>query len=243
MIAVKLADIPQEAKAQIKIATIGDSSQLEVGEQVVAIGNALGYGQSTTTGIVSALNRKVSLTGTNGESITNRLIQVDAAINPGNSGGALLNMKGEVVGINSAKLASEEVEGMGYAIPISEVKTIIGDLMNKETRDKVAEGEEGYLGIKCQDMTAEVAQAYDLPIGVYVKSVVKGSAAERAGIQPGDVIVKLEGSSVTTAAELVESLKYYKAGETVELVVNTRTSGYQEQTIQVILSSASQAGL
>lgn len=243
VIAVKLADIPQEAKAQIKIATIGDSSQLEVGEQVVAIGNALGYGQSTTTGIVSALNRKVSLTGTNGESITNRLIQVDAAINPGNSGGALLNMKGEVVGINSAKLASEEVEGMGYAIPISEVKTIIGDLMNKETRDKVAEGEEGYLGIKCQDMTAEVAQAYDLPIGVYVKSVVKGSAAERAGIQPGDVIVKLEGSSVTTAAELVESLKYYKAGETVELVVNTRTSGYQEQTIQVILSSASQAGL
>lgn len=242
VISVNLADIPQEAKAQIKIATIGDSSQLQVGEQVVAIGNALGYGQSTTTGIVSALNRKVSLTGSNGETITNRLIQVDAAINPGNSGGALLNMKGEVIGINSAKLASEEVEGMGYAIPITEVESIIGDLMNKETRDKVAEGQEGYLGIKCLDVTSEVAQTYDLPAGVYVKSVVKGGAADLAGIQAGDVIVKMEGSSVSSAAELVDALGYYKAGETVSLVVKTRATGYQEQNIEVTLNTAAQAG-
>lgn len=243
VIAVKLSDIPQEARSQIKIATIGDSSQLQVGEQVVAIGNALGYGQSTTTGIVSALNRQVTLTGSNGETISNRLIQVDAAINPGNSGGALLNMKGEVIGINSAKLASEEVEGMGYAIPITEVESIIGDLMNKETRDKVAEGEEGYLGIKCLDMSSEVAQTYDLPVGVYVKSVVKGGAADLAGIQAGDVIVKLEGSSVTSAAELVDSLGYYKAGETVSLIVKTRATGYEEQTIEVTLNSASQVGV
>lgn len=243
VISVKLADIPQEAKEQIKIATVGDSSQLKVGEQVVAIGNALGYGQSTTTGIVSALNRDVTLTGTNGQTISNKLIQVDAAINPGNSGGALLNMRGEVVGINSAKLASEEVEGMGYAIPISEVESIIGDLMNKETRDKVAEGQEGYLGIKCLDMSAEVAQTYDLPVGVYVKSVVSGSAAERAGIQAGDVIVKMEGSSVSSADELIDALGYYKAGETVKLVVKTRATGYQEQEIPVTLSSASQAGI
>lgn len=242
VIAVNLSDIPQEARSQIKIATIGDSSQLQVGEQVVAIGNALGYGQSTTTGIVSALNRQVTLTGSNGETISNRLIQVDAAINPGNSGGALLNMKGEVIGINSAKLASEKVEGMGYAIPITEVESIIGDLMNKETRDKVAEGEEGYLGIKCLDMSAEVAQTYDLPVGVYVKSVVKGGAADLAGIQAGDVIVKMEGSSVSSATELVEALGYYRAGETVNLVVKTRATGYQEQNIEVTLNTAAQVG-
>lgn len=243
VISVKLSDIPQEAKDQIKIAAIGDSSELQVGEQVVAIGNALGYGQSTTTGIVSALNRQVSLTGSNGETITNRLIQVDAAINPGNSGGALLNMKGEVVGINSAKLASEEVEGMGYAIPITEVESIIGDLMNKETRDKVDSDKTGYLGIECLSVTSDVAQNYDLPTGCYIKSVVKGEAAEKAGIKAGDVIVKLDGSSIASHSELIEALSYYEAGETVEIVVKTRESGYEEQTFQVVLGSRKAAGL
>ncbi len=243
VIAVKLSDIPEETKAQIAIAKVGDSSQLKVGEQVVAIGNALGYGQSVTTGIVSALDREVTLTGSNGEIISNLLIQTDAAINPGNSGGALLNMRGEVIGINSAKLAAAEVEGMGYAIPITAVETIIGDLMNKETRDKVAEEKAGYLGVNCISVTSDVAQAYDLPMGVYVKSVVKGSAAEKAGIQAGDVIVKVDGSSVSSAEELVETLSYYEAGEEVELLVRTRESGYEEQSFSVVLSSKKEAGI
>lgn len=243
VISVKLSDIPNEVKSKISIATIGDSSQLKVGEQVVAIGNALGYGQSTTTGIVSALNREVSVTGTNGEVITNKLIQTDAAINPGNSGGALINMKGEVIGINSVKLASQEVEGMGYAIPITAVESIIGDLMNKETRDKVDTDKVGYLGIECLSVTSDVAQAYDLPMGCYVKSVVKGSAAEKAGIQAGDVIIKLDGSSIASDTELIEALGYYEAGEVVDIVVKTRDSGYEEQTFSVTLGSRKAAGL
>lgn len=243
VISVKLSDIPQKVKSQISIATIGDSSQLKVGEQVVAIGNALGYGQSTTTGIVSALNREVSVSGTNGEVVTNRLIQTDAAINPGNSGGALINMKGEVIGINSVKLASQEVEGMGYAIPITAVESIIGDLMNKETRDKVDSAKAGYLGIECLSVTSDVAQAYDLPMGCYVKSVVKGSAAEKAGIQAGDVIIKLDGSSIASDTELVEALGYYEAGEEVEIVVKARDNGYEEKTLTVTLGSRKEAGL
>ena len=243
VISVQLSDIPEDVKSQISIATIGDSSKLKVGEQVVAIGNALGYGQSTTTGIVSALNREVSVTGTNGEVITNRLIQTDAAINPGNSGGALINMQGEVIGINSVKLASQEVEGMGYAIPITAVESIIGDLMNKETRDKVDAKKAGYLGIECLSVTSDVAAAYDLPMGCYVKSVVKGSAAEKAGIQAGDVIIKLDGSSIASDTELVEALGYYEAGETVEVVAKTRDSGYEEQTFSVVLGSRKAAGL
>ena len=243
VISVKLSDIPNDAKKKIVIANIGDSSTLKVGEQVVAIGNALGYGQSVTTGIISALNREVTLTATNGETISNQLIQTDAAINPGNSGGALLNMKGEVVGINSAKLAAQEVEGIGYAIPITAVESIIGDLMNKETRDKVDSEKAGYLGIECLSVTSDVAAAYDLPMGCYVKNVVKGSAAEKAGIQAGDVIVKLDGSSIASDTELVEGLKYYEAGEEVEIVVKTRESGYEEQTFTVILGSRKAAGL
>ncbi len=243
VISVKLSDIPNETKSKISIATVGDSSQLRVGEQVVAIGNALGYGQSVTTGIVSALNREVSVTGANGEVITNQLIQTDAAINPGNSGGALINMRGEVIGINSVKLASQEVEGMGYAIPITAVESIIGDLMNKETRDKVDAEKAGYLGIECLSVTSEVAAAYDLPMGCYVKSVVKGHAAEKAGIQAGDVIVKLDGSSIASDTELVEALGYYESGEEVEIVVKTRESGYEEQTFTVILGSRKAAGL
>lgn len=243
VISVKLSDIPDEVKAEISIAAIGDSSQLEVGEQVVAIGNALGYGQSTTTGIVSALNREVSVAGTNGEVIKNKLIQTDAAINPGNSGGALINMQGEVIGINSVKLASQEVEGMGYAIPITAVESIIGDLMNKETRDKVDSDKVGYLGVECISVTSDASQAYDLPIGVYVRNVVKGSAAEKAGIKSGDVIIKLDGSTVATDTELVEALGYYEAGETIDIVVKTRESGYEEQTYSVTLGSRKEAGL
>lgn len=243
VISVKLSDIPNETKSKISIATVGDSSQLMVGEQVVAIGNALGYGQSVTTGIISALDREVGVTGSNGQMITNKLIQTDAAINPGNSGGALINMQGEVIGINSVKLASQEVEGMGYAIPITAVEEIIGDLMNKETRDKVDSDKAGYLGIECLSVTSDVAQAYDLPMGCYVKSVVKGSAAEAAGIQAGDVIIKLDGSSIASDTELVEALSYYKSGEVVDIVVKTRESGYEEQTFSVTLGSRKAAGL
>lgn len=243
VISVKLSDIPVEAKEKIAIATVGDSSQLKVGEQVVAIGNALGYGQSVTTGIVSALDREVSVSGSNGEVITNKLIQTDAAINPGNSGGALINMRGEVIGINSVKLASQEVEGMGYAIPITAVGEIIGDLMNKETRDKVPAEKAGYLGIECISVTSEAAQMYDMPVGVYVKNVVEGSAAEKAGLKAGDVIIKLDGSSIASDQELIEALGYYESGETVEIVVKTRDSGYQEQSFEVTLGSRAAAGL
>ena len=243
VIAVKLSDIPTETKGKISIATVGNSSQLKVGEQVVAIGNALGYGQSVTTGIVSALDREVTVSGNNGETITNKLIQTDAAINPGNSGGALINMRGEVIGINSVKLASQEVEGMGYAIPITAVEEIIGDLMNKEIREKVSAEKAGYLGVEIIGVTSDVAQMYDLPIGVYVKNVVESSAAEKAGIKAGDVIVKLDGSSIASDTELIEALGYYEAGETVEVVVKTRESGYQEQTFEVVLGSRAAAGL
>ena len=243
VISVKLEDIPKEVKAKISIATMGDSSLLKVGEQVVAIGNALGYGQSTTTGIVSALDREVSVAAAGGKVITNKLIQTDAAINPGNSGGALINMKGEVIGINSVKLASQKVEGMGYAIPITAVQEIIGDLMTKETRDKVDEEKAGYLGVNIISVTNDVAKAYDLPMGVYVKSVVEGSAAEKAGIQAGDVIIKVDGSSVSSAEELIEALTYFEAGEAVEIVVKTRESGYEEQEILVTLSSRKEAGI
>ena len=243
VISVQLSDIPNETKGKISIATLGDSSKLKVGEQVVAIGNALGYGQSVTTGIVSALDREVKLTSNNGEIISNLLIQTDAAINPGNSGGALLNMRGEVIGINSAKLAAQEVEGMGYAIPITAVESIIGDLMNKETRDKVDKEKAGYLGVNIISVTAEAAKMYELPVGVYVKSVVEGSTAEKAGIKVGDVIIKIDGSSVASAEELIEALTYYEAGETVELVIKSRESGYEEQNIKVVLGSRKDAGL
>lgn len=243
VIAVPLADIPTEAKGKLAVATIGDSSKLKEGEQVVAIGNALGYGQSTTTGIVSALNREVSVEGANGERITNKLIQTDAAINPGNSGGALINMKGEVIGINSVKLVDQKVEGFGYAIPISDVEEIIGDLMNKQIRNKVDAKKAGYLGITGVDVTSEVAQTFDLPVGVYVKSVVEGSAAEKAGIKEGDVIVKLDGGSVASMAELKQALGYFKAGETVTMTVRAREAGYEEQKLSVTLSSAKEAGI
>lgn len=238
VIAVPLKDIPAETLAEIKVASIGDSSQLKVGEQVVAIGNALGYGQSVTTGIVSALGREVALRNDDGSVINNSLIQTDAAINPGNSGGALLNMKGEVVGINEAKYSSNYVEGMGYAIPVSDVEGIIGDLKTMTTRSEVDEEKVGYLGINCQDVTEEISKQYDMPVGIYLKSVVKGCAADNAGLQKGDILTKFDGVNVTSYDSLRERLQYYEAGETVEVTVQSPNGAeYQEKTVTVTLNS------
>lgn len=234
---VKLDDIPAEVRDEIVIATIGNSDELEVGEQVVAIGNAMGYGQSVTTGIVSAKDREVTIENTDGSMITNKLIQTDAAINPGNSGGALLNMRGEVVGINSVKFMSEEVEGMGYAIPISDIESIIGDLMNKETREKVSEEERGWLGITCIDITDNISELFNMPKGVCVVSVEDGSAAEKAGIEEGDIIIKLGGNNIANYDELQNELQYFKAGETIEVVVkHINSDTYEEKTVSVELS-------
>ncbi len=238
VIAVQLSDIPEETLSQIKTATIGDSSEVQVGDEVIAIGNALGYGQSVTRGIVSALNREVSLQSDDGTTISNKLIQTDAAINPGNSGGALLNMKGEVIGINEAKLSSNYVEGMGYAIPISDVESIIGDLQNLKTRSEVDSEKMGYLGITCQDVTSDVAKQYDMPEGIYIKSIVPGCAADQAGLQKGDILTKFDGVSVTSYDALRERLKYYEAGETVEVTVQTPENGsYVEKTVSINLST------
>ena len=232
VVAVKLSDLSDATKNSIKIATMGDSDNLEVGEQIVAIGNALGYGQSVTTGIVSALNREVTIDNT-----TSSLIQVDAAINPGNSGGALFNMNGELVGINSAKYASEEVEGMGYAIPITKAKDILDDLMNRQTRTKVDEDKRGYLGVSCLDVSSDASQMYNLPEGVYVKEVGKGGAAEAAGVKAGDIITKFDGLSITNKDTLISTLENYAAGETVEVVVQRASEdGYKEVTLQVTLA-------
>lgn len=233
VIAVKLSDLSEDTLSAIKVIEIGSSSDLEVGEQVVAIGNALGYGQSVTTGIVSALNREVTIDNT-----TNTLIQTDAAINPGNSGGALLNMKGEVIGINEAKLSSNYVEGMGYAIPISDVEGIIGDLQNLKTRSTVDSEKMGYLGITCQDVTSEIAQQYDMPEGIYLKSVVSGCAADKAGLKKGDILTRFDGVSVTTYDSLRGRLQYYEAGETVEVTVQSPEDGsYEEKTVTLTLST------
>lgn len=238
VIAVKLSDIPAETMSAIKTATIGDSSQMQVGDQVIAIGNALGYGQSVTKGIVSALDREVTLQNDDGSTISNKLIQTDAAINPGNSGGALLNMKGEVIGINEAKLSSNYVEGMGYAIPISDVEGIIGDLQNLKTRSEVDSEKMGYLGVTCQDVTSDIAQQYDMPEGVYLKSVVAGCAADKAGLKKGDILTRFDGMGVTTYDTLRERLQYYEAGETVEVTVQSPENGsYVEKTVSLTLST------
>jgi len=234
IIVVDLDDISDETMSKIRIATIGNSDELKVGEQVVAIGNALGYGQSVTTGIVSAKNR------TN-ETNSTPLIQTDAAINPGNSGGALLNMKGEVIGINSSKMASYDVEGMGYAIPITEVESIIDNLMNRETREKVSEEERGYLGIGCQTISEDASLMYGLPVGVLVSEVEKDSAAYDAGIKKNYIITKFDGQSVSSADGLVSMLEYYKAGETVEVVVMYPDDDeYKEKTVSVTLGNRSE---
>lgn len=234
VIAVKLSDISDDTMKQIKVASIGDSDSLKVGEQVVAIGNALGYGQSVTTGIVSAVDRQVG-----GSEAENGFIQTDAAINPGNSGGALLNMKGEVIGINSAKLASTEVEGMGYAIPLSTASPIIENLMNRTTREKVSEEQAAAIGISGENVDSSISQAYGIPQGVLVAEVTPGGAAEQAGVIAGSVITKFDGTSVSTIEELKSLLTYYAAGETVDLVVKIADNGeYVEKTISITLGKA-----
>lgn len=238
VISVSLDDITDEMRSKIKIATIGDSSNLVLGQEVVAIGNALGYGQSVTTGIISALGREVTVTDDNGGTITNKLIQTDAAINPGNSGGALLNMNGELIGINSVKVASSSVEGMGYAIPISDVQPIIQELMLKETRDVVAEDKQGYLGINPIDVTNDTYETYGIPVGVYIYNVYENSPAEAAGLVKGNIITKFDGQTVKTKEQLVSLLTYYSAGETVDLVAMVQSdNGYVEKTFQVTLGT------
>ena len=238
VISVKLEDIPEDVLSEIKVATIGDSDALQMGEQVVAIGNALGYGQSVTSGYVSALNRQVSSDDTDGT-----FIQTDAAINPGNSGGALLNMKGELIGINSAKIASDEVEGMGFAIPISKAEPILDEMMNQETRYKVEdEDKAAYIGITCENVTSDVNQMYGIPQGVYVDTVVEGGPAEKAGIKKGDVITKIDGTAIDAYKDLVDRLEYYEAGETVELEVYRAQDGeYNAQKISVTLGAKKNA--
>ncbi|MDE5697248.1 MAG: trypsin-like peptidase domain-containing protein [Lachnospiraceae bacterium] len=238
VISVALDDITDEMRSKIKIATIGDSSNLVLGQEVVAIGNALGYGQSVTTGIISALGREVTVSDDNGGSITNKLIQTDAAINPGNSGGALLNMNGELIGINSVKVASSSVEGMGYAIPISDVQSIIEELMLKETRDVVAEDKQGYLGINPIDVTNDIYETYGMPVGIYINIVYENSPAEAAGLAKGNIITKFDGQTVRTKEQLTSLLTYYSAGETVELVAMVQSdNGYVEKTFQITLGT------
>ncbi len=243
VIAVLTEDIPKETQDMIKIAAVGDSSTMEVGEPVVAIGNAYGYGLSVTSGIVSALNREVSVTS-EGATITNRLIQTDAAINPGNSGGALLNSKGELIGINSVKFISEDVEGMGYAIPISDVESIIGDLMNKVTRDQVKEEDRGYLGIVGVDVTTDASESYGMPEGVYISTISEGGAAEKAGLQKGDIITKMDGTRISSYAQLRETLSYYASGETIAITIQRlEDAEYVEKVLDITLSTGSQVGV
>ena len=238
VIAVKKADIPEDTLSEIKIAQIGSSEDLVVGQQVVAIGNALGYGQSVTSGWISALNRTIS---TEDGTSSSGLIQTDAAINPGNSGGALLNMKGELIGINSAKYADSTVEGMGYAIPISRAKPILEELMNRQTREKVSSEEKGYLGVILSNLTTEAIQMYDMPEGAFVRGVEEKSPAEKGGICKGDIIVKFDGQSVTSGDDLLAKLQYYKSGEKIEAVVARATDGeYQESTVEITLGSRSE---
>ena len=219
---MKKSDIPEDTLNQIKIAQIGSSDDLAVGQQVVAIGNALGYGQSVTSGWISALNRTISTDdGTN----STGLIQTDAALNPGNSGGALLNMKGELIGINSAKYADSAVEGMGYAIPISKAKPILEELMNRETREKVDSSKKGYLGVSLANLTTEAIVEDDSP-------------AQEAGICKGDIIVKFDGQKVSDGDDLLDKLQYYKSGEKIEAVIARATNGeYEENTIELTLGT------
>ncbi|MBD5464428.1 MAG: PDZ domain-containing protein [Lachnospiraceae bacterium] len=231
VIAISLENIPEETKSVIRVASLGDSDQLKVGEPAIAIGNALGYGQSVTTGVISAANREYTI-----EENTACLIQTDAAINPGNSGGALLNARGEVIGINSSKIGGSLIEGMGYAIPISTAKPIIAELMTKTTRIKVDEAQKAYLGIVGLSVTNEVQEAYGLPEGVYVTQVFAGTGAANAGLVKGDIIVEFDGEKVRTMEELTFLLECYEKGSTVEIkIMQGSPSGYQEKFITVTL--------
>ena len=235
VVAVPLSKIKDSTMNKIAVATLGDSDKTQVGDQVIAIGNALGYGQSVTTGIVSAKERTM-------DSYDGKLLQTDAAINPGNSGGALLNANGEVIGINSAKIATETVEGIGYAIPVSDVSDLITNLMNQKTKTKVAESERGYIGIKGVDVTSDSAQMYNMPTGVYVSEVISGGGAEKAGITKGAVITGIEGTTVDGMDALQEQLQYYKAGEKVKITVQTRSKNgeYEKKDVEVTLGKQSE---
>ena len=248
VVSVSLDDVEDDTMDAISIANIGSSDDLKVGEQVVAIGNALGYGQSVTTGIVSAKNRRMDsdnntvTDGSDDSSDGVNLIQTDAAINPGNSGGALLNMKGEVVGINSAKLASTEVEGMGYAIAISDVTDILQNLMNETSRDKLDDSEHGVLGIKGSSVSSEAVQMYGIPAGVFVKKVTEGGAADKAGLKANSVITEFNGKTVSSINQLIEYLSYYEPDEEVELTVQVpHGTSYKEETVKVTLDENTDA--
>ena len=248
VVSVSLDDVKDDTMDAISIAKIGSSDDLKVGEQVVAIGNALGYGQSVTTGIVSAKNRRMDsdnntvTDGSDDSSDGVNLIQTDAAINPGNSGGALLNMEGEVVGINSAKLASTEVEGMGYAIAISDVTDILQNLMNETSRDKLDDSEHGVLGIEGSSVSSEAVQMYGIPAGVFVKEVTEGGAADKAGLKANSVITEFNGKTVSSINQLIEYLSYYEPDEEVELTVQVpHGTSYKEETVKVTLDENTDA--
>ena len=248
VVSVSLDDVEDDTMDAISIANIGSSDDLKVGEQVVAIGNALGYGQSVTTGIVSAKNRRMDsdnntvTDGSDDSSDGVNLIQTDAAINPGNSGGALLNMEGEVVGINSAKLASTEVEGMGYAIAISDVTDILQNLMNETSRDKLDDSEHGVLGIEGSSVSSEAVQMYGIPAGVFVKQVTEGGAADKAGLKANSVITEFNGKTVSSINQLIEYLSYYEPDEEVELTVQVpHGTSYKEETVKVTLDENTDA--
>ena len=242
VVAVPLDSISEDTKKAISVATLGDSTELKVGEPAITIGNALGYGQSVTTGVISALNRSVSETDqTTGETTESsvKLIQTDAAINPGNSGGALVNASGEVIGINSSKLVGDSVEGVGYAIPISDVSDLIENLMNQETKTKVAEADQGAIGIKGMSVSTEYSQQLNMPEGVYVSEVTKGGGAEKAGMTRGCIITGINGTKVSSMDDLQEQLQYYAKGDEVELTIQVPQSNgeYQEQSVTVILGA------
>ena len=232
VIAVQKSDVSQETAEAIRIAIIGDSSELRLGQQVVAIGNALGYGQSVTTGIISAVDREI----TTDDGTTGTYIQTDAAINPGNSGGALINMSGEVIGINSSKMGGTAVEGMGYAIPISSVTDIINELMEHQTKIPINEEDIGYIGITLQEVTESLSQRFNIPVGIYVVDVIKGGAAEEAGLQSGDVITKFAGEKISSYDDLQSVIKYYAVGTTVEITYQRQENGeYKEYKVDLTL--------
>ena len=238
VVAVKLDTIADSTKQEICIARMGDSDSLKIGEPAIAIGNALGYGQSVTTGVISALNRKIE--NSNSEEGTS-LIQTDAAINPGNSGGALLNMRGEVIGINSNKIGGSSIEGMGYAIPISTARPIIEDLMERQTRTKYSEEERGYLGISCINVTSDLSENFSMPQGIFVAQVYSGTGAEAAGLVRGNIVVAFDGVTVQNQEELTKQMQYYKAGESVEITIMVNSAnGYQQKNVTVTLSSYDQ---
>lgn len=237
VIAVPLEQIKDDTKSKIKVARLGNSDELKVGQGVIAIGNALGYGQSVTVGYVSALNREVRVSNTS----TRELLQTDAAINPGNSGGALLNMKGEVIGINAAKYSSTEVEGIGYAIPISKAEDIMNQLMNRKTMNPVEEARRGYLGIQGTSVDEESAAAFGMPRGVYVYKILEEGAAARSDLREKDIITKVDGQSVRNMTDLQELLACYEMGEQIDLTVQTQKDGeYQERTVTIALKAMPQ---